>query len=69
MKSCENCGCRVSRLGCENCNEAHYIDEQYADLGMETPESIYEEMREKPIADCNKDSNCLMGTRNECEFS
>jgi len=54
MKTCENCGERVYRNGCGNCNEAHYIDEQYTDLGLKTPDSILNQMKEKPIADCNK---------------
>lgn len=49
MKTCEDCGCRVYSNGCVNCNEAHYIDDQYADLGMETPPIIIQEMKEKPI--------------------
>lgn len=28
MKTCENCGCRVDSLGCVNCNEMDYIDQQ-----------------------------------------
>jgi hypothetical protein len=28
MKTCENCGCRVYALGCVNCNEDAYIDQQ-----------------------------------------
>ena len=28
MKSCENCGCRVYTLGCVNCDEANYIEDQ-----------------------------------------
>lgn len=28
MTICENCGCRVYNLGCVNCNEVAYIEEQ-----------------------------------------
>lgn len=28
MTTCENCGCRVYKLGCVNCNEIAYIEEQ-----------------------------------------
>ena len=28
MKTCENCGSRVYDLGCVNCDEINYIDEQ-----------------------------------------
>jgi len=28
MKTCENCGERVYRLGCVNCDEPAYIEEQ-----------------------------------------
>jgi hypothetical protein len=28
MKTCENCGERVYKLGCVNCNESAYIEEQ-----------------------------------------
>lgn len=49
-KSCENCGSRVYKNGCVNCNEAHYIAEQYEDLGMPVPETIEQEMRDRPLA-------------------
>lgn len=28
MKTCDNCGSRVYDLGCVNCDEVNYIDEQ-----------------------------------------
>jgi hypothetical protein len=28
MKTCLECGCRVYALGCVNCNEVAYIEEQ-----------------------------------------
>ena len=31
MSKCENCGCNVYALGCVNCDESNYIDEQEAD--------------------------------------
>jgi hypothetical protein len=30
-KTCPNCGCRVYRLGCVNCDEAAYIAQQEAE--------------------------------------
>lgn len=27
-KTCENCGCKVYSLGCVNCNEIDYIEQQ-----------------------------------------
>ena len=29
MKTCEDCGCKVYGGYCTNCNEEHYIEEQY----------------------------------------
>ncbi len=31
MKTCENCGCRVYALGCVNCDEADYIEAEFAE--------------------------------------
>jgi hypothetical protein len=28
MKTCPDCGCRVYSLGCTNCNEEAYIEQQ-----------------------------------------
>lgn len=28
MKTCEDCGCRVYSLGCVNCDEDAYIEQQ-----------------------------------------
>ena len=39
MKSCENCGSAVYKLGCVNCDEENYIAEQIANTDQ--PE-IYE---------------------------
>lgn len=48
MKTCENCGCKVYRLGCENCNEESYIYEQYVDLDIEPiPKSISDKYNEQ----------------------
>lgn len=46
-KTCENCGCRVYKLGCVNCDEVRYIAEQYEELGMPVPDSILKEIAEK----------------------
>lgn len=35
MKTCPDCGCRVYKLGCVNCNEAAYIEEQIQLIGLE----------------------------------
>lgn len=34
MSYCENCGCKVGRLGCVNCHEIEYIEEQVLEVGM-----------------------------------
>lgn len=28
MKTCKDCGCAIYNLGCVNCNEVEYIEEQ-----------------------------------------
>jgi len=45
MKTCENCGCKVYGGYCVNCNEEHFIEEQYIEMHMEVPESIYNKSR------------------------
>ena len=45
MKTCEDCGCKVYGGYCVNCNEEHYIEEQYIELDMVVPKSIYEKSR------------------------
>lgn len=45
MRTCEDCGSRVYSGYCVNCNEEHYIEEQYIELDMEVPKSIYEKSR------------------------
>ncbi len=39
MKTCENCGSKVFRLGCVNCDEENYIEEQRQLTALEYPES------------------------------
>lgn len=34
MKTCPDCGERVYKLGCVNCDEAAYIEQQCADLDL-----------------------------------
>lgn len=46
MSYCQDCGCRVGYLGCENCNEIQYIHQQYIDQDMEVPDSIMKEVLE-----------------------
>lgn len=36
MRTCENCGCRVYSLGCVNCDEEAYIEEQEMRTEQET---------------------------------
>jgi hypothetical protein len=38
MKTCENCGERVYNLGCVNCNEMAYIEEQDRLTDLQYPE-------------------------------
>lgn len=45
MKTCEDCGSKVYSGYCVNCNEEHYIEEQYIELDMVVPKSIYEKSR------------------------
>lgn len=45
MKTCEECGSKVYSGYCINCNEEHYIEEQYIELDMAVPKSIYEKSR------------------------
>lgn len=33
-KYCENCGCKIFSLGCVNCNEIDYIEEQNEQLRL-----------------------------------
>ena len=42
MKTCENCGSRVYGLGCVNCDEINYIEEQE----MLTDQMIRDQERE-----------------------
>lgn len=32
-KGCPNCGCRVYSLGCVNCDEINYIEQQILNTG------------------------------------
>jgi hypothetical protein len=50
MKYCENCGCKSFRGLCTNCHEENYIEDQYVELGIPTPKSIYEKARENEAA-------------------
>lgn len=44
-KYCENCGEKFYSRGCVNCNEVNYIEDQYHDLSMDVPDSIYDEQK------------------------
>ncbi len=37
MSHCENCGCKIYRHGCVNCNEESYIMDQYHELDIPGP--------------------------------
>jgi hypothetical protein len=39
VRTCEDCGCRVYGLGCVNCNEVAYIEEQEMLTDLQYPES------------------------------
>jgi len=41
MKTCENCGCKVYNGYCTNCNEEHFIEEQYMENNDYIPDIIY----------------------------
>lgn len=41
-KYCENCGYASYDGACTNCHEEIYIEQQYEELGIETPKSISE---------------------------
>ena len=45
MKTCENCGCKVYSGYCVNCNEEHFIEEQYIENNDYIPDVIYEKAR------------------------
>lgn len=47
-KSCPNCGCRVYKRGCVNCNEENYIQEQI-DLTDQT--EVYETNPDRSLTD------------------
>lgn len=40
MTYCENCGCKVYKNGCVNCNEIEYIEDQYNELDLDCPDSV-----------------------------
>lgn len=39
-KLCDDCGCRVYDGACVNCHEIIFIEKQYQDLDLPTPESV-----------------------------
>lgn len=51
--TCENCGSKVYGGYCVNCNEEHFIEEQYIELGEKIPDSIYTKAR-KDDEQCRK---------------
>lgn len=40
MTYCENCGSKVYKNGCVNCNEIEYIEEQYNELDIDCPDNV-----------------------------
>lgn len=53
VKSCQDCGARVYRLGCVNCNEDAYVKEQ---------EMLTEVLYPAPVCTCRHDS----GAQSDC---
>lgn len=49
MGYCENCGEKAYRGLCTNCHEENYIEDQYNDLDLPVPESIYKKARENEL--------------------
>ena len=47
MATCEDCGCKIYSGHCVNCHEETFIEEQYHDLEMDVPDSIFEKAREQ----------------------
>lgn len=45
MKTCEDCGSKIYSGYCVNCNEEHFIEEQYIELGETIPDCIYTKSR------------------------
>lgn len=51
FEACEDCGTRMSKGYCPNCNEEVFIEEQYEELGLPVPIRIIEaaaNQRENP---------------------
>lgn len=46
-RACEYCGCRMYGGFCTNCEEEHFIADQYRELGEGVPESIARAEREQ----------------------
>jgi len=44
---CEDCGTKIHKGFCPNCDEEHFIADQYRDLGMTVPETIFDAEREQ----------------------
>lgn len=50
MKTCENCGSRVYNLGCVNCDEEAYIEEQECLTDLQNEERERSERQGDAIA-------------------
>lgn len=51
MKTCPDCGCRVYSLGCVNCNESDYIEEQETLDEQKEREPKHAPPKEPPLPD------------------
>tara|TARA_R110000796_G_scaffold249652_1_gene377692 strand:- start:7228 stop:7470 length:243 start_codon:yes stop_codon:yes gene_type:complete len=62
-KTCENCGSRIFNLGCVNCNEIHYINEQEMYTQFEIEETLRNEEavrreEERSTCECGRQQRC-----------
>ena len=51
MQTCPDCGCRVYNLGCVNCNEIAYIEEQEMFDAIREAENPYEPLPDPPSSE------------------
>jgi len=58
MKTCDNCGSKVLSLGCVNCDEQNYIDEQNEALRKDDLLSTMELLK-SGYAGCNPNGNIV----------
>jgi len=58
MTTCEDCGSKVYSGYCINCNEEHFIEQQYNDLNIEVPEVIYVKSRKDDEEAIKRNNKC-----------